>query len=82
MKKNMMLSELASSFKCNKFEDHICKNANLNTKSAEITNEVIMCISNAIVRNYIYIKYNSIEISTKAFLHNSNFGLTKLFRLK
>ena len=25
----------------------ICKNANLNTKNAEITNEVIMCIFNA-----------------------------------
>ena len=42
----MKLSELASSFRCNKFEDHICKNANLNTKNAEITNEVIMCIIN------------------------------------
>ena len=78
----MMLSELASSFRCNKFEDHICKNAHLNTKNAEITDEVIMCIFNVIVRNYIYIKYNSIEILTKAFLRNSNFGLTKLFRLQ
>ena len=43
----MKLSELVSSFKCNKFEDYICKNANLNTKNAEITNEVIMCIFNA-----------------------------------
>ena len=41
---NMMLSELASSFRCNKFEDYIFKNANLNTKNAEITNEVIMRI--------------------------------------
>ena len=32
---------------CNKFEDYICKNANLNTKNDEITNEVIMCIFNA-----------------------------------
>ena len=40
----MKLSELASSFRCNKFEDYICKNSNLNTKNAEITNEVIMCI--------------------------------------
>ena len=29
-----------------KFEDYICKNTNLNTKNAEITNEVIMCIFN------------------------------------
>ena len=65
-----MFSEFASSFKCNEFEDHICKNTNLNTTNAEITNEVIMRIFNAIVRNYIYIKYNSIEILTKAFLHN------------
>ena len=40
----MKLSELASSFR---FEDYICKNAKLNTKNAEITNEVIMCIINA-----------------------------------
>ena len=40
----MEFSELASSFRCNKFEDYICKNANMNTKNAEITNEVIMCI--------------------------------------
>ena len=32
----MKLSELASSFRCNKFENYICKNANLNTKTAEI----------------------------------------------
>ena len=31
----------------NKFEDYISKNANLKTKNAEITNEVIMCIFNA-----------------------------------
>ena len=43
----MKLSELASSFRCNKFEDYTCKNTNLNTKNAEITNEVIMCIINA-----------------------------------
>ena len=46
----MKLSELASSFRCNKFEDYhdyICKNANLNTKNAETTNEVIVCIFNA-----------------------------------
>ena len=42
----MKLSELASNFRCNKFEDYICKNVNLNTKNAEITNEVIMCIFN------------------------------------
>ena len=52
--KNMMLSELASSFRCNKFEDHIYKNANLNTKNVEITNEVIMRIFNVVVRNNIY----------------------------
>ena len=40
----MKLSELASSFRCDKFEDHICKNANLNTKNAKTNNEVIMCI--------------------------------------
>ena len=50
----MVLPELASSFRCNKFEDHICKNANLNTKNAEIINVVIMRIFNAIIRNYIY----------------------------
>ena len=50
----MMLSELASSLGCNKIEDHTCKNVNLNNKNAEITNEVIMSIFNAIVRNYIY----------------------------
>ena len=43
----MKISELASSFRCNKFEDYICKNANLNTKNAEITDDVIMCINNA-----------------------------------
>ena len=42
--KKMKLSELASSFRCNKFEDYMSKNANLNTKNAEITNEIIMCI--------------------------------------
>ena len=42
----MMLLELASSFRCNKFEDNICKSANPKTKNAEIINEVIMCISN------------------------------------
>ena len=41
------LSELASSFRCTKFEDYICKNTNLSTKNAEITNEIIMCIFNA-----------------------------------
>ena len=44
--KKIKLSELASSFRSNKFEDYICKNANLNTKNAEVTNEVIMCIFN------------------------------------
>ena len=43
----MMLSELASSFRCNKFDDYIYKNDNLNAKDAEITNEVIMRIFNA-----------------------------------
>ena len=43
----MKLSELASSFRCNKFEDYTCKNTNLKTKNAEIINEVIMCIINA-----------------------------------
>ena len=33
----MMLSELASSFRCNGFEDYICINANMNTKNADIT---------------------------------------------
>ena len=42
----MMLSELASSFGCNKFEDDICKNANLEIRNAEITNVVIMQIFN------------------------------------
>ena len=42
----MTFSEFASSFRCNKFEDYIYKNANLNTKNVEITNEVIMCIFN------------------------------------
>ena len=36
-----------------------------------------MRIFNAIVINYIYIKYKLIGILTKAFLQNSNFGLTK-----
>ena len=45
--KKMKLSEHAINFRCNEFEDYICKNANLNTKNAEITNEVIMCIFNA-----------------------------------
>ena len=43
----MKLSKLASSFRCNKFEDNICKIANLNTKNAEITNEVIISTFNA-----------------------------------
>ena len=43
----MMLSQFASSFRCNKFKDYICKNTNLKTKNAEITNEVIMHIFNA-----------------------------------
>ena len=42
----MMLSELASSFRCNKFKDHTCKNADLKTKNAEITNEVSVHIFN------------------------------------
>ena len=46
-----MLSELAKSFRCNKFEDYICKKANLNTKNAETTNEVIMHISNVVTSN-------------------------------
>ena len=37
--------EFASSFRCNKFEDYICKNGTLNTQNAEIINdELIMCI--------------------------------------
>ena len=39
----MMLSELARSFRCNEFEDYIYKNANMNTKNAESTNEGITC---------------------------------------
>ena len=39
----MVLSELASSFRCNEFEDYIHKNVNMNTKNAEITNEAIIC---------------------------------------
>ena len=46
-----MLSEHASSFRCNKFEDYICKNANLNTKNAEITNYGIMRIFNQVASN-------------------------------
>ena len=30
----MMLSELASSFRCNEFEDYICKDVDMNTKNA------------------------------------------------
>ena len=52
----MMLSELASSFRCNKFEDFICKNANLNTKHTDITNEVIICIFNEVTSNKQLIK--------------------------
>ena len=41
----MKLSELASSFRCDKFEDYTCKNGTLNTKNAEIINdELIMYI--------------------------------------
>ena len=41
----MKLSELASSFRCNKFEDPICKNGTMNNKNAEIMNgDLIMCI--------------------------------------
>ena len=41
----MKLSELASSFRCNKFEDNICKNGTLNAKNNEIINdELVMCI--------------------------------------
>ena len=48
----MKLLELASSFRCNKFEDYICKNGTLNTKNAEITNdELIMCIFNVVTSN-------------------------------
>ena len=47
----MMFLELTSSFRCNEFDDYICKNANLNTKNAEITNEVIMPIFNAVTSN-------------------------------
>ena len=32
----MKLSELASSFRCNEFEDYIYKNGTLNTRNAEI----------------------------------------------
>ena len=43
--KKMKLSELASSFRRNKFENYICKNGTLNTKNAEIINdELIVCI--------------------------------------
>ena len=42
--KKMKLSELASSFRCNKFEDYICKNGTLNIKNAEIINELIICM--------------------------------------
>ena len=35
----------ASSFRCDKFKDYICKNGTLNTTKAEIINdELIMCI--------------------------------------
>ena len=41
----MKLSELASSFGCNRFEDYVCKNGTLNAKNAEIINdELVMCI--------------------------------------
>ena len=40
--------KLASSFRCNKFDDYICKNGTLNmlnTENAKIINdELIMCI--------------------------------------
>ena len=42
--KTWKFSELSSSFRCNKFEDYICKDSNLNTKNAEINDELIMCI--------------------------------------
>ena len=43
--KTWQFSELANSFRCNKFEDYICKDGTLNTKNAEIINdELIMCI--------------------------------------
>ena len=46
----MKLSELASSFRCNEFEDYICKNGTLNTKNTEIINdELIMCIFKVII---------------------------------
>ena len=45
-KRNMVFSELVSSFRCDQFEGYICKNANLKTKNAEIIDEVIMCIFN------------------------------------
>ena len=50
-KQKIKLSEHASSFRCNKFEDYICKNANLNTKNAEITNYGIMRIFNQVASN-------------------------------
>ena len=43
--KTWTFSELASSFRCNKFEDIICKDGTLHTKNAEIINdELIVCI--------------------------------------
>ena len=50
-KQDIKLSEHASSFRCNKVEDYICKNANLNTKNAEITNYAIMRIFNQVASN-------------------------------
>ena len=48
--KKTKLSELASSFRCNKFEDYICKNGTLNNKNAEIINdELIMCIFEVVI---------------------------------
>ena len=36
LKMKMKLSELVSSFRCNKFEDYICKNGTLNTNKANL----------------------------------------------
>ena len=38
----MKLSEIASSFRCNKFEEYIWKNGTLNTKNAEIINDELI----------------------------------------
>ena len=49
----MKLSELASSFRCNKFEDYICENGTLNTNKANLRD--LIAATGLVISNWIQI---------------------------